>query len=73
MYEFYLRKSIKLQLETLSEYCGKSEKNIQRDIYIIVNVNNVLLTEISYLLSFCNLLKKVTLEILHQMSEIFSS
>ena len=26
MYEFYLRKRIKLQLETLSEYCGKFEK-----------------------------------------------
>ena len=26
MYEFYLRNSIKLQLETLSEYCGKLEK-----------------------------------------------
>ena len=37
------------------------KKYIQRDIYVIVSVNNVLLTEISYLLSVCKLLKKVTL------------
>ena len=65
-YQVAIRNLIRILWEVL-------KKSIQRNIYVIVNVNNVLLTEISYLLSFCNLLKKVTLEILHQMSEIFSS